>query len=114
MIDNNVIEFFFFLNHCNRFIIYGFRTDEPIYIGAAPWSTDILSSEGLQMPTPVWTSSFRRGFIGCLKNFRVNGISANIALAYEEQKDNVSLGRHRFTTIVLEPLIQHIKNSLCY
>lgn len=39
----------------------------------------------IQFPSTVWTAQLRLGFVGCLKNLRINGINAQIAKAFEEE-----------------------------
>lgn len=67
-------------------------TDEPIYIGALPWPANDSTPTSFRFPSTVWTANLRQGYVGCLKNVRFNGISANIASVYEEQKTLVEAG----------------------
>ncbi|KAI1728069.1 laminin G domain-containing protein [Ditylenchus destructor] len=72
--------------------------EEPIFIGAAPWpivgkshknsssELDAKNKRPMQFPSSVWTAHLRQGFIGCLKNLRINGINAQIASAFEAQQ----------------------------
>uniref|UniRef100_A0A915D4Y4 Neurexin n=1 Tax=Ditylenchus dipsaci TaxID=166011 RepID=A0A915D4Y4_9BILA len=63
--------------------------DEPIYVGAAPWTplskpkesvwNTSLSTSSRKFPSAVWTTQLRKGLVGCLKNLRINGINAQIA-----------------------------------
>uniref|UniRef100_A0A914CHA1 Neurexin-1 n=1 Tax=Acrobeloides nanus TaxID=290746 RepID=A0A914CHA1_9BILA len=67
--------------------------EEPIYIGAVPWYPIIANMtnsdyEHIQMPSSVWTASLRQGFIGCLKNIRINGLNAQIVNIFESQNEN--------------------------
>uniref|UniRef100_A0A0M3IKD8 LAM_G_DOMAIN domain-containing protein n=1 Tax=Ascaris lumbricoides TaxID=6252 RepID=A0A0M3IKD8_ASCLU len=66
--------------------------DEPIYIGALPWPANDSTPTSFRFPSTVWTANLRQGYVGCLKNVRFNGISANIASVYEEQKTLVEAG----------------------
>uniref|UniRef100_A0A915C1T6 Neurexin-1 n=1 Tax=Parascaris univalens TaxID=6257 RepID=A0A915C1T6_PARUN len=66
--------------------------DEPIYIGAVPWPANDSTPTSFRFPSTVWTANLRQGYVGCLKNVRFNGISANIASVYEEQKTLVEAG----------------------
>ncbi|KAJ1370982.1 LamG [Parelaphostrongylus tenuis] len=50
--------------------------DDPIYLGWVPNSTTAY-------PSSIWSISLRKGFIGCIRNLRVNGISARIATVFE-------------------------------
>jgi hypothetical protein len=58
-----------------------------------PWYpiiTNVTHSdyEHIQMPSSVWTASLRQGFIGCLKNIRINGLNAQIVNIFESQNEN--------------------------
>ncbi|VDK52841.1 unnamed protein product [Anisakis simplex] len=66
--------------------------DEPIYVGAVPWPANDSTPSSFRFPSTVWTANLRQGYVGCLKNVRLNGISANIANVYEEQKTLVEAG----------------------
>jgi len=57
--------------------------DEPIYVGGVPWNFSTTSL--VQYPSTVWTAHLRRGFVGCLKNLRVNGINQLIASVFEKE-----------------------------
>lgn len=48
----------------------------------------------ISFPSTVWTTQLRLGFIGCLKNLRINGINAQIANVFEEQKNNLTLTKN--------------------
>ena len=67
--------------------------DEPIYIGAIPWLKNATNSTSFKVPPTLWTASLQKGFVGCLRNFRVNGISSEIASAYDDQKKNFGDGK---------------------
>lgn len=60
--------------------------DEPIFIGAAPWhpTADSAWREDTvrSLPSTIWSAQLRQGFVGCLKNVRLNGINAQIAAAF--------------------------------
>ncbi|KAL3122320.1 hypothetical protein niasHT_000539 [Heterodera trifolii] len=43
-----------------------------------------------QYPSTVWTIGLRIGFVGCLKNIRVNGINAQIAHAFRAATQHLS------------------------
>uniref|UniRef100_A0A183C4X0 LAM_G_DOMAIN domain-containing protein n=1 Tax=Globodera pallida TaxID=36090 RepID=A0A183C4X0_GLOPA len=83
--------------------------DEPIFLGAVPWESAFLARKKLpeavtviqltvdgdgtedkataqRYPSTVWTIGLRIGFMGCLKNIRVNGINAQIANAFRAAK----------------------------
>uniref|UniRef100_A0A158R697 Neurexin-4 n=1 Tax=Syphacia muris TaxID=451379 RepID=A0A158R697_9BILA len=70
--------------------------DEKIFIGAAPWMSNDLNGTEYRFPPEVMMTSLRQGYIGCLRNVRVNGISSEISSVYEEQKalfgDAITLG----------------------
>uniref|UniRef100_A0A914MF02 Uncharacterized protein n=1 Tax=Meloidogyne incognita TaxID=6306 RepID=A0A914MF02_MELIC len=75
--------------------------DEPIFLGAVPWPdlfsfgqenendhqieavTVIEMGESIEMkrnfPSSIWTINLRQGFLGCMKNIRLNGINIEIA-----------------------------------
>ncbi|KAK5977999.1 hypothetical protein GCK32_006890 [Trichostrongylus colubriformis] len=60
--------------------------DDPIYLGWVPNTTASL-------PSSIWSVSLRKGFIGCIKNLRVNGISARIATVFEQSNaTGISIG----------------------
>lgn len=48
----------------------------------------------IYFPSTVWTTQLRYGFIGCLKNLRINGINAQIANVFEAQKNNLTLKKN--------------------
>ncbi|VDD94757.1 unnamed protein product [Enterobius vermicularis] len=70
--------------------------EDKIFIGAAPWIQDNLGSSEYRFPPTVLMASLRKGYVGCLRNVRVNGISSEIASVYEDQKtifgDDITLG----------------------
>ena len=51
-------------------------TESPVYIGGPP-------DANIVFPSPVWTINLRKGFSGCIKNVRFNGLSAKIATVLE-------------------------------
>ncbi|KJH48688.1 laminin G domain protein [Dictyocaulus viviparus] len=60
--------------------------DDPIYLGWVPNTT-------FPFPSSIWSISLRKGFIGCVKNLRVNGISARIASIFEHSNaTGISIG----------------------
>uniref|UniRef100_A0A158P685 Neurexin-1a n=1 Tax=Angiostrongylus cantonensis TaxID=6313 RepID=A0A158P685_ANGCA len=60
--------------------------DDPIYLGWVPNTT-------VPYPSSIWSISLRKGFIGCLRNLRVNGISARIASVFEHSNTTgISIG----------------------
>ncbi|PIO76915.1 laminin G domain protein [Teladorsagia circumcincta] len=60
--------------------------DDPIYLGWVPNTT-------VSFPSSIWSISLRKGFIGCIKNLRVNGISARIATVFEHSNaTGISIG----------------------
>ncbi|KAL3090560.1 hypothetical protein niasHS_005472 [Heterodera schachtii] len=88
--------------------------DEPIYVGAVPWENGFSARKNVpeavtviqltvdghggvgapttvhQYPSTVWTIGLRVGFVGCLKNIRVNGINAQIAHAFRAATQHLS------------------------
>nr|CAD2189724.1 unnamed protein product [Meloidogyne enterolobii] len=84
----------------------GGRKDEPIFLGAVPWPdlfsfnqendlqveavTVIEMGEPAEMkrnfPSSVWTINLRQGFLGCMKNIRLNGINIEIAHMFHSTK----------------------------
>ncbi|VDN21469.1 unnamed protein product [Gongylonema pulchrum] len=66
--------------------------EEPIYLGGVPWPMNESDVVEFRAPSPVWTANLRKGYIGCLKNVRINGISANIASILEDHPENVKEG----------------------
>jgi hypothetical protein len=54
--------------------------EEPLFVGGVNWS-----QSNRTFPPEVWSINMRAGFVGCLKSVRVNGISATLALAYQQQ-----------------------------
>uniref|UniRef100_A0A914L134 Uncharacterized protein n=1 Tax=Meloidogyne incognita TaxID=6306 RepID=A0A914L134_MELIC len=82
--------------------------DEPIFLGAVPWPdlfsfdqenannhqveavTVIEMGEPTEMkrnfPSSVWTINLRQGFLGCMKNIRLNGINIEIAHMFHSTK----------------------------
>ncbi|WKY13604.1 hypothetical protein Q1695_004441 [Nippostrongylus brasiliensis] len=60
--------------------------DDPIYLGWVPNSTS-------SFPSSIWSVSLRKGFVGCVKNLRVNGISARITTVFEHSNTTgISIG----------------------
>ncbi|VDM71977.1 unnamed protein product [Strongylus vulgaris] len=60
--------------------------DDPIYLGWVPNTT-------VSYPSTIWSISLRKGFVGCIKNLRVNGISARIATVFEKSNTTgISIG----------------------
>ncbi|KAI6199486.1 Neurexin-1 [Aphelenchoides besseyi] len=77
--------------------------EEPIYIGGAPWllPTETLTyTPTIRLPSTIWSAQLRLGFVGCLKNVRINGINAQIATAFlhpsngtvAQHTDGISVG----------------------
>ncbi|CAJ0582024.1 unnamed protein product, partial [Mesorhabditis spiculigera] len=63
--------------------------DDPVYIGAIPFRNDSKR----RFPSSVWSITLRKGFIGCIKNVRFNGISSKISTVFQEQNaTGVSMG----------------------
>lgn len=75
-----------FLKQCSCLRINYFGLEDKIFIGAAPWIQDNLGSSEYRFPPTVLMASLRKGYVGCLRNVRVNGISSEIASVYEDQK----------------------------
>ncbi|VBB29847.1 unnamed protein product, partial [Acanthocheilonema viteae] len=69
--------------------------EEPIYLGAVPWPVNESDIVDFDVPYPVWTANLRKGYIGCLKGIRMNGISPNIASIFEEQQKDIKQGISR-------------------
>lgn len=67
--------------------------EEPIYLGAVPWPRDESDTVDFYMPYPIWTANLRKGYIGCLKGMRINGISSNIASSFEKQQKDIKQGK---------------------
>ncbi|EPB75860.1 laminin G domain protein [Ancylostoma ceylanicum] len=60
--------------------------DDPIYLGWVP-------NASVSYPSTIWSISLRKGFIGCIKNLRINGISARIASVFERSNaTGISIG----------------------
>ncbi|GMS79675.1 hypothetical protein PENTCL1PPCAC_1850 [Pristionchus entomophagus] len=53
--------------------------DEAVYLGGIP------ANANLQFPSSVWSIGLRKGFVGCIKNVRFNGITKKISAAFEAQ-----------------------------
>ncbi|KAM3716727.1 Neurexin-1a [Dirofilaria immitis] len=66
--------------------------EEPIYLGAVPWPRNESDIIDFHVPYPIWTANLRKGYIGCLKGVRINGISPNIATFFQEQQKNIKEG----------------------
>ncbi|CAG9530113.1 unnamed protein product [Cercopithifilaria johnstoni] len=66
--------------------------EEPIYLGAVPWPKNESDTIDFYVPYPIWTANLRKGYMGCLKSIRINGINPNIARIFEEQKDDIKHG----------------------
>ncbi|KAK6109180.1 Laminin G domain family protein [Brugia pahangi] len=66
--------------------------EEPIYLGAVPWPSNESDPVDFHVPSPIWTANLRKGYIGCLKGIRINGISPNIANIFQEQQKNFKKG----------------------
>uniref|UniRef100_A0A1I8EZM9 Laminin G domain-containing protein n=1 Tax=Wuchereria bancrofti TaxID=6293 RepID=A0A1I8EZM9_WUCBA len=66
--------------------------EEPIYLGAVPWPSNESDPVDFHVPSPIWTANLRKGYIGCLKGIRINGISPNIASIFQEQQKNFEKG----------------------
>lgn len=112
-----------------------FFLDEPIYIGAVPWTpidknkinknlllnTNKLNKNltennkkklNIQFPSTVWSAHLRIGFIGCLKNLRINGINAQIAHVFEEELLQKNLLFKNKTLIT--PIMHSVKKGYIY
>ncbi|KIH51486.1 hypothetical protein ANCDUO_18428, partial [Ancylostoma duodenale] len=60
--------------------------DDPIYLGWVP-------NASVSYPSTIWSISLRKGFVGCIKNLRINGISARIASIFERSNaTGISIG----------------------
>ncbi|VDK68871.1 unnamed protein product, partial [Onchocerca ochengi] len=64
----------------------------PIYLGAVPWPRNESDFVDFHVPYPIWTANLRKGYIGCLKGVRINGISPNIASLFQEQQSDIKEG----------------------
>uniref|UniRef100_A0A1I7W4W3 Neurexin-3a n=1 Tax=Loa loa TaxID=7209 RepID=A0A1I7W4W3_LOALO len=85
------------LGRTGTVIVDNIKTDfstpeEPIYLGAVPWPSNESDTVDFYLPYPVWTANLRKGYIGCLKGVRINGISPNIASFFEEQQKDIKQG----------------------
>ncbi|CAI4223214.1 unnamed protein product [Auanema sp. JU1783] len=59
---------------------------DPILIGGLPQSNFVY-------PSSIWSITLRKSFVGCIKNVRINGISAKIASAFESvNSTGITLG----------------------
>lgn len=65
-----------------------------MYFGAVPWPRNESDRVDFHVPYPVWTANLRKGYRGCLKGIRINGIRPNIANIFEEQKKDIGRGKH--------------------
>ncbi|ULT89417.1 hypothetical protein L3Y34_008113 [Caenorhabditis briggsae] len=50
--------------------------DDPIFIGNVP-------NNSIAYPPSVWSITLQKGYTGCIKNIRLNGVSAKIAQQFE-------------------------------
>uniref|UniRef100_A0A915Q579 Laminin G domain-containing protein n=1 Tax=Setaria digitata TaxID=48799 RepID=A0A915Q579_9BILA len=66
--------------------------EEPIYLGAVPWPMNESDTVDFYVPHPIWTANLRKGYIGCLKGLRINGISPNTASIFQQQQNDVKEG----------------------
>uniref|UniRef100_A0A7E4WBE8 Neurexin-1a n=1 Tax=Panagrellus redivivus TaxID=6233 RepID=A0A7E4WBE8_PANRE len=55
--------------------------EDPVFIGGMPFST-------YETAPTVWSAHLKKGFIGCLRNVRINGINAQISKLFVEQSVN--------------------------
>ncbi|CAJ0939082.1 unnamed protein product, partial [Mesorhabditis belari] len=63
--------------------------DDPVYLGALPFDLNAKR----KFPSSVWSITLRKGFVGCIKNVRFNGISAKISTIFEQQNPKgISMG----------------------
>ncbi|KAF7636766.1 hypothetical protein Mgra_00003712 [Meloidogyne graminicola] len=82
--------------------------DEPIFLGAVPWPDPFSSQQNnnnhinietvtiieleeklefkRNFPSSVWTINLQKGFLGCMKNIRLNGINIEIAHMFQSNK----------------------------
>ena len=60
------------------------QIDDPIFIGGIPW-------KDFEIPVTIWSAHLKKGFIGCLKNVRINGINSQITRIFSEQYSNSTL-----------------------
>lgn len=58
-----------------------------------PWPSNESDVVNFHVPYPIWTANLRKGYIGCLKGIRINGISPNIASIFEEQQKDIKQGK---------------------
>ncbi|VDM99122.1 unnamed protein product, partial [Thelazia callipaeda] len=70
-----------------------FIVEEPIYLGAVPWPANETHSVDFYVPHSIWSANLRKGFVGCLKNIRINGISPNTAIIFQEQQKSLENGK---------------------
>uniref|UniRef100_A0AAF5CSK5 DNA polymerase delta subunit 3 n=1 Tax=Strongyloides stercoralis TaxID=6248 RepID=A0AAF5CSK5_STRER len=63
--------------------------DEPIYLGGAPFHQNTFNyskKSYIRFSEKVWNGNMGKGFIGCIKNFHLNGINVKISLALENNE----------------------------
>lgn len=69
--------------------------EEPIYIGAVPWyptgNSHWTQIDSIKMPSTIWSANLRQGFVGCLKNVRINGMNAQIASTFLHHSSNSTM-----------------------
>uniref|UniRef100_A0A0N5BL40 Neurexin-1 n=1 Tax=Strongyloides papillosus TaxID=174720 RepID=A0A0N5BL40_STREA len=74
--------------------------DEPLYLGGAPFHQNTYSYSKqfyTRFSEKVWNGNMGKGFVGCIKNFRLNGINVKISLSIENNEtsnsdNNIKLG----------------------
>jgi hypothetical protein len=90
--------------------------EDPIYIGAVPWfptdDSHWTQADSIKLPSTVWSANLRRGFVGCLKNVRINGMNAQIASAFLHHSNNSTM-QHAQGLIFCVSLISLFLRHFC-
>lgn len=70
----------------------------------------------IQFPSTIWSAHLRLGFIGCLKNLRINGINAQIAHVFEEElkRENLLLSNITSFSLVMSSVKKGFNFSLTF
>lgn len=53
----------------------------------------------IHFPPTIWSAHLRIGFVGCLKNLRINGINAQIAHVFEDELRHENLINNNATSL---------------
>lgn len=69
--------------------------EDPIYVGAVPWfptdNSHWTQADSIKLPSTIWSANLRQGFVGCLKNVRINGMNAQIASTFLHHSSNSTM-----------------------